>query len=233
MSQSQVLFSLQQVDSRLDQVHNRALEIEKILSSNKELEQAQVTLAEAQKNLDANNHELQVAERQVQEQLVKIEQTEAALYGGKIRIPKELQDLQNEATSLKKHLIVLEDRQLEHMENVDIAQEGLSNAHILVEQARAVWIEQTAQLQNELTQIQNLRLRLEAERNAALSPIPPDLLFVYENLRKQRNGVAVARVSGKSCSACGTTLSPAVLQSVQSSQTIIRCPTCSRILYSG
>jgi hypothetical protein len=233
MSQSQVLFSLQQIDSRLDQVNNRTLEIDKILSTNIELEQAQARVAEAQKNLDSNIHDLHIAERHVQDQFVKIEQTEAALYGGKIRIPKELQDLQNEAIALKKHLVVLEDRQLDHMEKVEIAQEQLSNALSLLDKVNAAWVEQTAQLHNEQTHMQTLRIRLESERAAVISPISSDLLLVYENLRKQRNGVAVVRVSGKSCSACGTTLSPAIMQSVQSAQTTIRCPTCSRILYSG
>ena len=233
MSQSQVLFSLQQIDSQLDQAHTRIKDIDRTLASNSDLEHAQANMLAAQSSLDTQLHGLQKAEQLVQDQCIKIAQTEAALYGGKIRIPKELQDLQNEAASLKKHLRVLEDRQLEHMEAVEIAENQSNEAVAILKLTKAIWIEQSAHLHNELTNIQVLCSRLEAERAAARSPISQELLIVYENLRKQRNGVAVVKISGKSCSACGTTLSPAMLQSAQSSQTITRCPSCNRILYSG
>jgi predicted nucleic acid-binding Zn-ribbon protein len=233
MGQSQILYRLQQIDSQLDQAHSRISEIEGTLAGNSELEQAQTNVADAQHQLDTEHLALRNAEQVVQNQCIKIEQTEAALYGGKIRIPKELQDLQNEFVSLKKYLVVLEDRQLERMEAVETAQDRLNEAQAIVDQHQASWSEQTAHLKNELSQIQITLTRLDAERSAALSPITPELLTIYENLRKQRNGVAVAKLSGKSCTACGTTLTPAVVQSVQSSPTYIRCPSCNRILYSG
>jgi predicted nucleic acid-binding Zn-ribbon protein len=233
MSQSQMLYQLQQIDSRLDQARARKSEIEQILAVNSEVEQAKANLIAVQDNLISETRALQKAEVIVQDQAIKIEQTEAALYGGKIRIPKELQDLQNESASLKKHLSVLEDRQLEHMEAVEVAQGRLDDARELLDQAQASWTEKTAHYHNELSQIQTLIIRLESERNAAISPISPEQITIYNNLRKQRNGVAVVKVSGKSCSACGTTLTPAVVQTVQSSPTIVRCPSCGRILYSG
>ena len=233
MSQAQILYRLQQIDTQLDQVNNRIAEIERILASNTELELAKSNLTITQEQLDTELRALHKAELAVQDQSIKIEQAEAALYGGKIRLPKELQDLQNDVVSLKKHLLLLEDRQLEHMETVETAQNRLLQAESGLAQAQASWAEHTAHLQAELSQHQITLVRLDAERNAALSPIPTELLSVYENLRKQRNGVGVVRVSGRSCAACGTTLAPAVMQSVQSSANIVRCPTCNRILYSG
>jgi len=233
MGQSQMLYRLQQIDSQLDQAHNRVSEIERTLAINNELEQAKANLSEARQQLNAEHSALRIAEQLVQEQCIKIEQSEAALYGGKIRLPKELQELQNEVVSLKKYLVVLEDRQLEQMEVVEAAQDGINEAEAIVNQLEASWSEQTAHLKHELSQIQIRINRLEAERSAALSPVTFELLTIYENLRKQRNGVAVAILSGKSCAACGTTLTPAVVQSVQSSPTFIRCPSCNRILYSG
>lgn len=233
MGQSQVLYRLQQIDSQLDQANGRILEIERTLESNSELEQSKVNLSEAQNQLVSAQSSLRDAEQLVQDQCIKIAQSEAALYGGKIRIPKELQDLQNEVVSLKKYLIVLEDRQLEQMEAVEAAQDRLDNAQSIVDQLEASWSEQTAHLKNEASKARIVINRLEAERNAALNPITPELLQIYEGLRRQRNGIAVAILSGKSCSACGTTLTPAVVQSVQVSPTFIRCPTCNRILYSG
>jgi predicted nucleic acid-binding Zn-ribbon protein len=233
MSQAQTLYRLQQIDSQLDQIHTRTSEIERILVGNSELEVAKANLSAVQDHLNAELLSLHTAEQTVQDQCLKIEQTEAALYGGKIRLPKELQDLQNEVAALKKYLVVLEDRQLAHMEAVETAQDRIHEAEDKFDQVQASWTEKTAHLHSELSQFQTLLARLEAERNAALNPISPELLTTYETLRMQRNGVAVVKVLGKSCAACGTTLTPAVVQSVQSSANIIRCPSCNRILYSG
>ena len=233
MSQSQILFRLQQIDTQLDQARARTAEIQRALASNIELQQAEAEFKSAQVELEITQQSLQDAELCVHEQCLKIEQCEAALYGGKIRIPKELQDLQNEVSALKRYLIKLEDHQLECMIAVEAAQLQEKNTKQILNGVEAAWAETTAHMQHELTQINAVISRLEFEHAAAISPIPVELLELYETLRKQRNGVAVTKISGKSCTACGTTLTPAVIQSIQSSPTIIRCPTCNRILYPG
>ena len=233
MSQAQILYRLQQIDTQLDQIHTRISDIERTLTGNVELELAKTNSAASQEQLNTELDALKKAEQAVQDQSIKFAQAEAALYGGKIRLPKELQDLQNEVVSLKKYLLQLEDRQLDHMEAVETAQAQLQLAESAVDQAQASWTAQTAHLHAELSQHHTSLVRLEAERNAALSPIPAEFLLLYENLRKQRNGVGVVKVAGKCCAACGTTLAPAVMQSVQSSANIVRCPSCNRILYSG
>jgi hypothetical protein len=233
MSQSQMLYRLQQIDTQLDQALGRTNEIEKILAGNTVLQQAESALLNVQQRLQTELISLRRAEQSVQDQYVKIAQTEAALYGGKIRLPKELQDLQNEVAALKRHLVKLEDSQLDCMLAVEDAQSMQEQAALLYDQANSAWVEQTAQLHNEHSQIQNQITRLESERVAALGSISEELLTLYENLRKQRNGVAVVVIAQRNCGACGTMLTPAVLQSVQSSSTVIRCPTCNRILYPG
>jgi predicted nucleic acid-binding Zn-ribbon protein len=74
---------------------------------------------------------------------------------------------------------------------------------------------------------------LHAERQAEVSSIPPEDITIYQNLRQQRRGVAVARVSEKTCSACGSTLSTALLHAAHSPNQLTRCDTCGRILYVG
>jgi predicted nucleic acid-binding Zn-ribbon protein len=119
MSDTFKLFRLQQIDSQLDAIKNRLNEIELALSDQRELKLAESRHAAATESLDQVTAELRLAEGEVKAQRLKIEQTEATLYGGKVRNPKELQDLQNESAALKRYLAVLEDRQLEKM----IAQE--------------------------------------------------------------------------------------------------------------
>src|SRR5512146_2214181 len=109
------LYRLQQIDSQLDQAHARLKQIEAILSNNEAVRQAQERTEAAAAQLEQERKALRKAEEIVQAQRLKIEQTESTLYGGKVRSPKELQDMQNETVSLKRYLSVLEDRQLEAM----------------------------------------------------------------------------------------------------------------------
>ena len=74
---------------------------------------------------------------------------------------------------------------------------------------------------------------LESERDAAARSIDSGDLIVYEQLRKQRRGVAVSTVSDRNCSACGTTLSAAQLHTARSPNQLTRCESCGRILYGG
>jgi len=227
-----MLYRLQQIDIQLDQNHTRIREIETTLSGNDELKQAKDSLADIETKLESEMHALNKAEQAVTDQQFKIEQTESTLYSGKVRIPKELQDLQNEVAALKRHLLVLEDRLLDCMVSVESTTETRDKASTFLEKINNQWIEQTKILVNQSSHLEDQVLRLESERKTAITPIPQDLMIIYEQIRKQRNGIAVAIVSSKSCSACGTTLYPALLQAAQSA-VLTRCPTCNRILYSG
>jgi uncharacterized protein len=233
MSQPFKLFRLQKLDSQLDKVYARIKEIEKTLSDNTILLRAQAKLDDAtRKSADALKA-LQEAERNVQTQQVKIEQSESTLYGGKVRNPKELQDLQNEAAALKRYKGVLEDRQLEAMIKFDEAENKLFTARAALDQVVADLEQRNHKLNIEQETLSQEVVRLEAERGAASATIDKNSLDQYNNLRKSRKGVAVAKVTGKNCSACGSTLSAALQQAARSPNELNFCDTCGRILYSG
>jgi predicted nucleic acid-binding Zn-ribbon protein len=159
--------------------------------------------------------------------------TEKSLYSGKIQNPKELQELQNEIASLKRLMAGLEDKQLEVMLEVEESETRLMWANEELHEVQKKQIEQNAGLNAEKTKLLSDIVRLEAERNAALPTISDTDIGLYEQLRKSRNGVAVVKISSKACSACGTTLTAALVQAAQSTGQLVRCPTCTRILYSG
>lgn len=233
MNQSSNLYRLQQVDSQLDHAHKRIDEIDKTLSQDEELQQAQQALAAAQGKVKEEQKLLRHAEEAVQDLKIKIEQTEAMLYGGKVRNPKELQDLQAEAASLKKHLIILEDRELEAMLDLDNAEQQMTTATQSLSTVQTRLSSQFALLNGERLSITDQVHRLETEREVAITMIGAEDLAVYEQLRIQRRGIAVAKAVDKSCSACGSALTPSLIQQAVTSPVLVRCPTCSRIIYPG
>jgi predicted nucleic acid-binding Zn-ribbon protein len=224
---------LQQVDSLLDQACSRLKEVQALLDDNTALAAAEKELRLVEEILDQERKRLRQAENQVRDQKIKIEQNESTLYSGKIRNPKELQDLQNDVASLKRYLAVLEDKQLEGMLAVDDAEKARDQARMDYERVQGRLVEARAHLQGEKSQLIQSIDRLEVERQVAESAIPAEQMEIYTHLKRVRRGIAVASILDRTCSACGSTLTPAMIQAANSPTQVVRCSSCGRILYPG
>jgi uncharacterized protein len=233
MSQISNLYRLQQIDSQLDAAKTKLSGIEKELLDNVSIITAQQTVTQSEEYHKLVTRKLNDAENRSYDTRIKIEMSEASLYGGKIQNPKELQELQNEIASLKKLLNTYEDKQLEAMVDVEEAEEKLLWANEGFHEAQKTQIERNAVLNGEQSKLLQQIDRLESERKATLPTIPASDLGLYEQLRINRNGVAVVKISSRACTACGTTLTAALIQTTQSIGQLVRCPTCGRILYPG
>ena len=217
----------------MDGIRTRISEIIQILENDEEMSQARQRVMKTEATLKSAQKKLEGAEAEVDKQKVKIEQSEASLYSGKITNPKELQDLQNEAAALKRYLVILEDRQLDAMLEVETAEQANQEALNKLEKVKARLANQNKNLTAEQTNLNKDLDRLEAERQAAISPLDANLLTLYDELRQQKRGLAIATVSEGACAACGTTLTPAQYQSARSTTQLFNCPTCGRILFAN
>lgn len=227
------LFRLQQVDTQIDQGRSRLSEIESALSHDEVLRAAQATASEAKAVAEAARKAVNVAESEANTQREKLKQNQDSLYGGKVRSPKELQDLQLEAESLGKHVKELEDTQLERM----MAQEtALAEAEQAEKDLEGTAAQRAVAKQNLLTEQEQLtaeQSQLAEEREAAFSGVPADALATYEGLRKSKNGLAVVKVNNQTCGGCGAELSAARAQAARVQDELTRCDSCKRILYAG
>ena len=232
MSQKRRLANLQDIDTQLDQARSRLEEIDAALSDNSAVKKAAARAKKAEDRFTKVRLALKHAEQDVQVQEEKIEKNQKALYGGSVRNPKELEDLQMEAGALRRYLSVLEDRQLEAMivfEEAEAAQEDAqTNLAAVKKQAAA----QNTDLTAEQAELEAKVAQLEAQRSAAIAEINADLLERYEEIRQKRFGQAVAGVRDGSCAACGAILSAAQAQEARSPTKITYCDTCGRILHS-
>lgn len=233
MSNSSILFRLQHIDTQLDQTNARLYEIDVILNDTSKIDAAKQNASSAEASLSVGQKKLREMENQVADQKFKIEQNESTLYGGRVRNPKELQDLQNEASSLKRYLDTLEDRQLEAMLEVEELEIIFQQANTSVNEIRGRFEEQNAQLRAEKTKLGQFCEKLSIERSAAVGSVDPDDLILYDELRQTRNSIAVTRVADQSCQACGSILTPGLAQSARSINQLVRCSSCGRILYAG
>jgi len=233
MSAALGLYRLQQVDSQMDQIQARLKTIHETLENDRELVAATQALAAADSHHKESERALRQSENEVESQRIKIEQTEAKLYSGNVHNPKELQDLQMDAASLKRYLATLEERQLETMVNAETTENELHAVKEKLEAVKANLKEQNRDLTEESEVLNKDYERLLSERNAVISDITQQAITTYDQLRKQKRGIAVTAMSDNSCASCGTTLTASLQQSARSASQLFTCPTCGRILYAN
>ncbi len=190
MSQTLSLYRLQQVDNQIDRVQTRLGIIQNNLKDDSELMHAITLVEKTDTGRDTADQILKQAESSAHLQRLKIEQTEASLYGGMGHTPKELLDLQNDVGALKRHLITLEDAQLEAMINLDYSISENQAAKTSLEFAQKHAEEQNKHLLVEQTALQKELEKLISERSATADPIPTDIIGLYEKLRQQRRGIS-------------------------------------------
>ena len=224
---------LQKIDNYLDRANARLKEIKSILENDQAIKQISTEKSIFEKKVITTQEIVQLAEQAVENQQIKLQQNEANLYSGALKNPKELQELQLEISSIKRTISTLENKLLESMIMLEKDEDDYKRICIHYESTmiefktiNSKYIEEMRSLQNELG-------RLSIEKKAAENTLStPDISF-YNQLRQHRGGIAVSSISEGACDSCGTTLTPAQEQSIRSSDRVINCPSCGRILYSS
>ncbi len=232
MDQTLSLYRLQRIDTQLDRTQSSLAEIVKKLEDDATLRDLGEKTRNAEKDSQSAESALRQAEDAVRLERIKIEQAESSLYGGSVHNPKELQDLQNDIASLKRHLAALEDQNLAAMLKQEETENNLKDARSAYQAAQESWSRQHQNLNQELETLEKEKQKLGTERSALIGTITDANSNLYDQLRNQRRGVAVATISDDTCDACGCHLTPAQAQTVRSATEMARCPSCGRILYA-
>jgi predicted nucleic acid-binding Zn-ribbon protein len=227
------LFRLQTLDSQMDSHRSRLAGIDTEWNLHPELDQARAEEEAARSALETARHALRRAEEETRKQQQRIADTDKTLYGGGVRNPKELQDLQEEAASLRRYLAVLEERQLQAMMEFEDGEKTLSDAQQRREDQERRRTETESKLRAERESLQASLSTLEVQREAAVSAVSAEDQEKYSAVRRSKRGVAVVRLEAGSCTGCGVTPSSARIDSARSGQELVQCGNCGRILYLG
>jgi predicted nucleic acid-binding Zn-ribbon protein len=137
----------------------------------------------------------------------------------------------NEIDGVEKLIRSTEDRFLELEEEIEKARAELderdktlpaeTEAH---EERLKDWRAEQRTINEQLDSAREEIARLEGE-------IPPRDRAEFRRLIDKKHGLAVALVTGSSCSACHVKVRPAAMQSLKQGREILYCDSCKRILY--
>ena len=227
------LYRLQQIDSQIDEMKEIISKNERVINDNSEIINLENNVLFLQNQLDQANQELHTIEKQVDSCKLKLSYNQNTLYSGKVKNPKELQDLQLEANSLTNQINGLESDLLAWMIKVDEINAEYADSLKLLEYSKKEKSEKDEELKKNNQEYEHKISILQHERQRILNSIDPSLVDSYEKLRSKKNGVAVSRIVSNSCSVCGATLNSTLIQRARAMEKIVFCDTCNRMLYYG
>jgi predicted nucleic acid-binding Zn-ribbon protein len=230
MTSAADLLALQDIDLKRDSRRALLADIESRLGETEELIAARAAVAEAEAALEVLRRQQRDLDAQLQDLDAKIAPFETKLYGGSVRNPKELTDLQKEVDSLKARRGKLDDDGLNLLDAVENATNELAAQRAALEVAESNWRADQEAMNSDRERAQRESGVLDSERERWTTGMDKPSLQLYENLRIKRQGRAVARVERGTCQGCRIGLPTHLVQRVRTGAMLVQCPTCERIL---
>jgi hypothetical protein len=226
------LYSLQQIDTRLEQAQKEMRGLDSGERPRAEFQGRKNELEQARQRVRQMDEDLLDTELEMSGMEAKKSDYEQRMYGGLVRNPKELEDIQQEVEMLTRSIDALETKALTLMEELEKHRAALSDLQSTagqcqthLEQVEEAYERDKARLESELEE-------LTGRRQLALEGITADLLRKYEDLRAKKNNLAIVMVSGNICPACRVTLPTDTLRELQAGDRLLFCESCGRMLFA-
>lgn len=227
------VLALQEIDTAIGrlQARQRALESgEVVAGARAAADQAEIAFGELKLQIDGLDRD----QRRFESELDSLTQKEAAeqkrMFDGSIANAKELAALQHEIEALAKRRNDREDELLALMEQRETVAAAADEAESRSIELRAEVDRVSAEAGDELRRVTEELAQRTADRDAIAPQLDPELLELYEDLRRQKKGVGAAALVDGVCQACHEQLSAVELDKLKKTEGVRRCEYCRRIL---
>ncbi|MFH1560358.1 MAG: C4-type zinc ribbon domain-containing protein [Chloroflexota bacterium] len=231
MTVVQQLFDLLGIDNDIERYNQSVASIEDALADNHLLLETQRAVEETRATLRKQETERGDMDLAVESFQDKGKQLESNLYGGTVRNPRELEDMQLELNLLREQQKQQEESLFLALEAIEETERSLSSLESALQEIQAAWQKEQERLLEERAHLQKDSALLEEKRQSLSSLVSPEHLKLYDSLRSIRQGQAVAKVERGMCQGCRISLPTRVVQMARTSPKPVQCPSCSRILY--
>ena len=227
------LYSLQKIDLEIDNLKLRLAEIEASLGETSELLESRERVVNCQKEIKTMTDKQKDMEFDTSDVQERVKSVKNKLYSGKIRNPKELENLQADLNYLEPVAEKREDELLQLLLEIEDAQVKLADAESNFSHVESEWErDQGIFLQEKESKVSKLS-KLEKDRLKAGNGYDSSLLKLYDRLREMKSGRAVTTVQGSLCSECRISLPTSVLKKARTGQALVQCVSCERIIDIG
>jgi uncharacterized protein len=233
MAETQRLLDLQAIDLAIDRLDARRRALEsgaEVTAARERANEAEGTLGELRLRLEVFDRDAARFEHEIDSIARKTADEEQRLYDGSVANAKELEAIQHEVANLKRRKEDREDELLALMEQREELQALAVAAEREATELRAQVDRALGDAAGELTSIASELENSTSERASAVQGIDPELLELYEDLRRQKKGVAAVALVDGVCQGCHEQLSSVEQDRVKRTAGVPRCEYCRRIL---
>lgn len=227
------LLALQEIDTAIARLLARRHALEEgagLAAVRTEADAAEHRLGELRLKLDEIGRDQSRFEHEIDSMTQKEQAEQTRMYDGSIVNAKELSALEHEIASIRKRRSDREDELLALLELREQLEADATAAELESAARRSEAEAAAGAAREELVAVEaDLRAR-SAEREATAPEIEPEVLELYEDLRRLKKGVGAAALVDGVCQACHEQLSAVVLDTLKRTEGIRRCEHCRRIL---
>jgi predicted nucleic acid-binding Zn-ribbon protein len=229
-AQIEILASLQTVDREIKQYHGKkqnllgelkTKELE-IQNRKKDIEKLSLILAESEKLRQEKDRVLQEESKKATDRRMRM---------NRIKNSKELAALQREIDLIKQSNSEREEELIKLMEDLDRARSVIKTKEEEVAALQAEWERSQAELNAQLTGIDQAVSEAAARRQTIAANVAKDLISRYEMIFSRRGGTAVVEVTGGICQGCYMNIPPQLWNEIIRNDKVHYCSSCQRILY--
>jgi predicted nucleic acid-binding Zn-ribbon protein len=227
------LLDLQSLDTVIGRLEARRAELEagaELAALRRQTEQAEGALGELRLALDEIGRTQSRLEHEVDSMSQKAAAEDKRMYDGSVANAKELDAMQHEIASIRDRRSRTEDELLELMERREDLEGRAASIEGDVAKLRTRLEEIGGESVQELDRVSAELAARRTEREAMTPAFDPELLELYEDLRRQKKGVAAAALVDGVCQACHEQLSALEVARLKKTDGIRRCERCRRIL---
>ena len=230
-SELEKLIELQKTDTNIREL-KKSIESaeERRAGLEKEFERHASSISEIQAKRDAAQAARAELEKQIAENKVYIERAERNLKNSQNQ--KEYETAMRETDALQKQVSALETKVLEKMTEIEEVEKVLEERSDEINSLEANRNSAFKEFDAELNKNKKEYEVETKKRHEVFVTLPARMASIYNRLaQRSRDGIAVAEVINGSCSACFMALRPQMQVELKTSDQIITCESCTRILY--
>lgn len=229
MSAGATLRRLQDVDTHIAALRADLASAREALRRDPELERVRSVADAARATREAADAAAGAAESAMKELEARVRTLDRRLYGGSVHNPHELLEMQQELESLRARLGEAEVTALAGLESAEDAQrseEAAARDMAAAEARRAAALEP---LRHRIAALETELATSIADRESAASDVSAAELALYQRVTARRQPAVVA-LNGDACGGCHLPLSIEERRLVRTSDRVVQCSNCDRIL---
>lgn len=233
MSLLEVLRQLQATDWEWDEKARLYRSVEERLSDQSLLQSKRIAQQRRAEGLATERAELRDAELELSGLQVRAQKVQADLYGGRIRAPRELENLRRDSEYLQRRLSEIEDRVLIALTELDDREAAARSGEEELDSFEKGWAQEHESLTAQHRALRARLLELQDAREELRRSLGRSELALYDELRSKKGGTSLSPVRDCVCQMCRVTVPSYKAQVIQSGDTIVTCEGCGRILHPG